>query len=124
MKNFNKTIYILSTLLLASGSVLADDNETLQTRDRTQTHLNLQTLDADFSPNYNRNQSTTMVTEQKRFTNRTDAQQQRTGSGSGSMNRYRTMNQSVQNNTAYGSGYNGSMNRQSTMTRSMGGGRR
>ena len=108
----------------------AEDIDTTQThiQDRIRMHVNLQAPDSNFAPTLNREQ--TMVINknqnqnQHQYSYMNNNSTEQSGSGQGSMNRYNTMNRTMQNSAVSGSGNSGSMNRQGATNRSMGGGRR
>ncbi len=120
-------VLILAT---STGSAYAEDIDTTQThiQDRIRMHVNLQAPDSNFAPTLNREQ--TMVINknqnqnQHQYSYMNNNSTEQSGSGQGSMNRYNTMNRTMQNSAVSGSGNSGSMNRQGATNRSMGGGRR
>jgi hypothetical protein len=134
MTTITKLSIPAAVLILATstGSAYAEDIDTTQThiQDRIRMHVNLQTPDSDFAPTLNheqtmvinKNQNQNQNQHQYSYMNNTSTERARTGQNS--MNRYNTMNRSMQNRAVSGSGISGSMNRQNMANRSMAGGRR
>ena len=122
MKTIKKTSYVGAALLMAAsiGSVYAEDDMTqTQTQERTRAQINLQEPTSDFGQAFNREQTKNQNQNQYQYKWMNGSSAERSGSGEGSMNRYNTMDRSMQHSAS-----SGSMSRQGSANRSMGGGRR
>ena len=123
MKTIKKLSSLSAALLVVAsiGSVYAEDGDMTQTQtqERTRAQINLQTPTSDFGQAFNREQTKNQSQNQHQYKWMNGSSVERSGSGEGSMNRYNTMDRSMQH-----SGSSGSMSRQSSANRSMGGGRR
>ena len=121
MKTIKKTSCLGAALLMgvSIGTAYAEDGDMTQTQERTRAQINLQEPTSDFGRALNREQTKNQNQNQYQYKWMNGSSAEQSGSGEGSMNRYNTMDRSMQHSTS-----SGSMTRQGSANRSMGGGRR